>query len=1011
VANLHERDQRMLVATEGDWPAVRPPVGVRVEPFPWVSANGLGDLQMLWEEGEVAFGRGWRDSAEGRRDDVLVALPISAQPTRTTLDRLNHEYSFKEELDSAWAVRPLELLHDRGRTVLVFEDYPGGEPLSGLLGTPMDIECFLRLAVFVASALDKVHRRGLIHKDIKPANIMVNPANGEVRLTGFGIASRLAREKQSAQPPEFIDGTLAYMAPEQTGRMNRSTDSRSDLYALGVTFYEMLTGSLPFTATDPMDWVHCHIARTPMRPQERAANVPAVISAIIMKLLAKEAGERYQTAAGLERDLGRCLTEWLRGSLAAFALGENDVPDRLLIPEKLYGREREVETLLACFARTVRSGKPELVLVSGYSGVGKSSVVHELHKVLTLPRGLFAAGKFDQHRGDIPYATVVQAFQGLVRHILGESEAELGTWRGAFRDALGSNGLLIVELIPELELVIGKQPAVPDLSPQFAQHRFQTVLRRFIAVFARPEHPLVLFLDDLQWLDTATLDLLEDILAHQDIRHLLLIGAYRDNEVDATHPLMRKLDAIRGGGTTVHDIVLAPLRYDDLRQLVVDSLRCETGRADPLVQLVQDKTGGNPLFASQFLHALADEALLVFDHRESHWSWDLGRIHAKRFTDNVVDLMVVKLNRLPLETREALRHLACVGSGAAFALLGTVCELSQDGLHNSLWEAVRSGLVLRAEGSYAFQHDRIQEAAYSLIPELARAETHLRIGRLLLTHTPSDRREDIIFEIANQFNRGAGLVTSEKDCLQVAEINLSAGRRAKASAAYASALQYFIAGGALLTSEHWDRRHDLMFQLEFHRAECEFLTGEPNVAAERLTLLRSRTEDNIELAMVACLGIDVCMTLAQIGHAVAICLDYLHRVGIECPVHPTEEQVRHEYERVWLQLGGRAIEELVDIPLMTDAESIATLDVLTKGLVPALFSNINLRDLMTCRAVSLSIEHGNHDGSCLNYVWLSVTAGHGFGDYKNAFRLGQLGFDLVEKRGLKRFQAAASQVP
>jgi PAS domain S-box-containing protein len=978
-----------------------------VGPSSWLSANGISGLQVLWEDGELAFCRGWRDSAEGRRRGVLVVHPASEQPTAATLDRLAREYSFKDELDNTWAIRPLEHLRDRDQSILVLED-PGGELLGGLLGMPMAVGRFLRIAVDVAASLGKVHQRGLIHKDIKPANILVNAASGGVRLTGFGIASRLKRERQPPDPPEFIVGTLAYMAPEQTGRMNRSTDSRSDLYSLGVTFYEMLTGSLPFAASDPMEWVHCHIARQPHAPGRQASGIPDVVSSIVMKLVAKTAEERYQTAGGVEADLRRCLTEWqLNGRIEPFPLAADDTSDQLLIPEQLYGREHEIATLLKSFDRVVAQGTPELVLVSGYSGVGKSSVVNELHKVLVPPRGLFAAGKFDQYKRDVPYATVAQAFQSLVRQILSKSEAELQTWRDALREALGPNGQLIVDLIPELKLIIGEQPAVLDLSPQDAHRRFQTTLRRFIAVFARPAHPLVLFLDDLQWLDAATLDLLEDLLAQRGIWHLLLIGAYRDNEVDVAHPLMLKLGAIRRAGATVHDIVLAPLTYDDLGQLISDTIRSETTRASPLVQLVHEKTGGNPFFAIQFLYDLADEALLVFDHADARWSSDLGRIDAKRYTDNVVDLMTGKLNRLPAETQAALCQLACVGFGAEFALLGTVCQTSQDELHERMWEAVRSGLVHRSESGYAFSHDRIQEAAYSLIPKESRAEAHVGIGRLLAANTPSDKREEIIFDIVNQFNRGAELITSEDEQFQVAEFNLAAGKRAKTSTAYASALQYFIAGEVPLTKECWERRHDLIFQLESNRAECEFLTGEPNIAAGRLEMLRSRTADTLELAMATCLGIDVYMTLGQIDRAVAICLDYLRRLGIDWPLHPTEEQVRSEYKRVWLQLGSRSVEELVDFPLMSDPASIATLDVLTKGLVAALFTDNNLRDLMTCRAVGLSIERGNHDGSCLNYVWISVTAGHRFGDYKTAFRFGQLGYELVEKRGLKRFQAAA----
>src|SRR6266702_1441510 len=402
------------------------------------ACDGNSGFQVLWEDGERVFCRG-----NSHGDDttlVLAVLPASEHPAPAVLDRLAHEYELKDELDRAWAARPLELIRERGRTMLVLED-PGGELLERLLGAPLETEHFLRLAIDITVALGKLHRRGLLHKDIKPANIMVNCADGQARLTGFGIASRVPRERQASKPPETIAGTLAYMAPEQTGRMNRSIDSRSDLYALGVTFYQMLTGSLPFTAADPMEWVHCHIARKPLPPSERLENIPAPVSAIVMKLLAKSAEERYQTAAGVESDLQRSLTEWeTQRRIDEFPLGEHDTPDRLLIPEKLYGRESEIDALLAAFDRVVAGGKPELVLVSGYSGVGKSSVVNELHKSLVPPRGLFASGKFDQYKRDIPYATLAQAFQSLVRLLLGKSEDELSQWRDALHDALGPNG-------------------------------------------------------------------------------------------------------------------------------------------------------------------------------------------------------------------------------------------------------------------------------------------------------------------------------------------------------------------------------------------------------------------------------------------------------------------------------------------------------------------------------------------------------------------------------------------
>src|SRR5712692_1140710 len=936
---------------------------------------------------------------------VLVRTPISTRPAPESLKRIEHEYSFRAELDPVWAVRPLVISQHSGRTMLALED-PGGAPLDGLIQGPMEMAQFLRFAIGLATALSQLHKRQLIHKDVKPSNVLVDSTTGQVWLTGFGIASRLPRERQSPEPPEFIAGSLPYMAPEQTGRMNRSIDSRSDLYAFGVTLYQTLTGSLPFTASNPMEWVHCHIARQPVLPGERVKNLPGAVSAIIMKLLAKTAEERYQTAVGVESDLRRCLTQWeIQGRIDEFPLGEHDTPDRLLIPEKLYGRAREIEKLLASFDRVVAGGRPELVLVSGYSGIGKSSVVNELHQVLVPPRGLFASGKFDQYKRDIPYSTLAQAFQSLIRALLAKSEAELNSWREALDEALGPNGLLIVDLVPELKLIIGDQPPVPDLEPQDAQRRFQLVFTRFISVFARPEHPLALFLDDLQWLDPATLDLLEDLLTRSDLQHLMLIGAYRDNEVDAMHPLVRKLEAVKNAGATIEEIALAPLASEHLAQLIADALRCEAERAAPLAHLVHEKSGGNPFFALQFMSALAEEGLLTFDHDTARWSWDLDRIHAKGYTDNVVDLMVGKLTRLPVETQAALQHLACLGNIAEITVLSIVHRTSEEDIHSDLWEAVRLELIVRLEGVYRFVHDRVQEAAYLLIPADQRAGAHLRIGRLLAAHTAPEKREEAIFEIVNQLNRGAALITGRDEREQLAELNLIAGKRAKASTAYASALTYLVAGAAWLVNDSWERRHELTFALELHRAECEFLTGALAEAEQRLAELSTRAATTVERATVTCLRADLYTTLDQSTRGVAVGLDYLRHLGIDWSPHPTEEEARREYERIWSQIGGRTIEGLVDLPLMSDPASLATLDVLTKLGPAAFFTDFNLHALVVCRAINLSLEHGYSDGSCPHFEWLGAVAGACFGDYQSGFRFGQLGYDLVEKRGLKRFQA------
>ncbi|MGC2721443.1 MAG: serine/threonine-protein kinase PknK, partial [Candidatus Acidiferrales bacterium] len=922
----------------------------------------------MWEDAARAFCRLGRGDAGGHKYAFTPVLPDGEHPTIETINRLTHEYELRDYLDGAWAVQPVEFVREPGRTMLVV-GYAGGEPLARLIGQPMEIGRFLRLAVDLSAALGRLHACGLIHKDIKPANVLVDSETERVWLTGFGITSRLPRERQSPEPPEFIAGTLAYMAPEQTGRVNRSVDSRSDLYSLGITFYEMLTGRLPFTVSDPMEWVHCHIARQPEALSNLLGSVPTAVSAITMKLLRKTAEDRYQTAAGVESDLRRCLVEWeAQGRIYDFVLGDHDTPDRLLIPERLYGRDREIDALLTAFDRIVTGGRPELVLVAGYSGIGKSAVVNELHKPLVPPRGLFASGKFDQYKRDIPYATLAQAFQGLIRPLLGKKEDDLRQWRDALRDALDPNGLLIVELVPELKHIIGEQPPVPELPPQEAQRRFQLVFRRFIGVFARPEHPLALFLDDLQWLDAATLDLLEDLLTRTDLQHLLLIGAYRDNEVDSTHPLIRKLNAIRQTGAAVQDIVLAPLDRDDLTQLLADSLHCEPERASPLAALLHEKTTGNPFFAIQFISTLADEGLLTFDYGEGHWAWDLRRIHTKGYSDNVVELMVAKLSRLPAETQKALQQFACMGNSAEFEVLRMAYQGPFEEMHGHLWEAVRSGLIFRADDSYRFLHDRVQEAAYSLIPKELHAEAHLRIGMLLATHTPPAKREEAIFEIVNQLNRGSHLIASVDDRERVADLNLIAGRRAKTSTAYDSALKYLKAGSTLLTEETWERNYELAFAIEYLIAECELLTAQKVAAENRMSRLAQLAKGRHDYCIVTRLRLTLYTTLDRSDLAAEVFLDWLRRDGTSWSSHPTRADVMREYERIWVLLGSRAIEELIDLPLITDPDVLDTLDVFTEIMTPSQLFDEHLNSLVICRLVTLSLEHGNCDASCFAYV-------------------------------------------
>jgi PAS domain S-box-containing protein len=948
----------------------------------------------------------------GRCDGETPILVVALQERHASVEslkRLEHEHALRAELDIAWAARPIALTRHRGRVSLVLED-PGGEPLDRRCGRPWSILDFLHVAIPLASALGRVHDRGLIHRDIKPANILVDGSSGGVWLTGFGIASRALRERQGPDPPEMIAGTPAYMAPEQTGRMNRSTDSRSDLYGLGVTLYELLTGATPFTTSDAVELIHCHIAQQPVSPSERVAAVPAQLSAIVLKLLAKTPEDRYQTAAGLAADLRRCLALCeSHGRIDRFPLGARDVPGRLVLPEKLYGRDGAVQALIAAYDRVAGAGGKGVVFVSGDSGVGKSSVVNELRKAIVSPRGLFATGKFDQYKRDIPYATLAQAFQILVRSLLSQSEAELRPWRDALREAVGPNGQLIVNLVPELEVAIGKQQPVAELPRRDAQRRFQEVFRRFLGVFANSEHPLALFLDDLQWQDDATLDLIEHLATHPEVKGLLLIGAYRTNDVDASHPLAQSIAAIRESKVEIREVELAPLSTREVSQLVADALRCETPRAMPLAELLHEKTAGNPFFVAQFLASLVEEGLLVFDSAVSAWRWDIDRVRAKSYSDNVVDLMAEKLGRLSGSAQYALKQLACLGNTADTATLTLVGGRTAQVLQAALGEAVDAGLIIHRDRACSFLHDRIQQAAYSLIPEEQRPRIHLGIGRVLLARLGPDELGEQLFDVASHFNRGADQLVDADERAQAAMLNLRAGRKAKASAAYAAASTYLAAGATLLGQDGWDRSYELQFQLQLERAECAFMRSRFDEVEQLIGEVIERAKSRRDRATACFIEVQLHVVKSDYSRAIISALACLNLFDIEIPAQPTWEQVEAEYADLWRNLEGRAIEDVLDLPLMTDPDLLAAMRLLSNIFDAAGFSNFNLMCLHRCRMVNISLRHGVSGASAAGCGFLAALLGPVFGRYGDGYRFAKVACDLVEKHGFVSDKARVHQ--
>lgn len=982
---------------------------------------------------------------------VIIKMPIAEYPTLEEITRLRHEYKIRKPLQK------IEEIIDSYRTevhqngiALILEDF-GGVALSNFLTTAkLDLKQFLTIAIQLVTGLGKIHHYQIIHKDIKPHNIIINPTTNSIKITDFSIASCLLRENATSSYSNLLEGTLAYMSPEQTGRMNRAIDYRSDFYSLGVTFYEMLTGELPFSAIDPLELVHCHIARIAPTPRSLKPEIPEAISAIVMKLLAKTAENRYQTADGLRFDLETCLAQLqASGNISDFTVGNADRASQLLIPQKLYGRETEVAALLSAFERIsgaesphCRGGVPvpalvggvELILVSGYSGIGKTAIVNEVQKPIVRQRGYFISGKFDQFKRNIPYASLIQAFQSLIRQLLTESAASIQTWKEKLLTALGSNGQVVADVIPEIELIIGQQPELPQLGPTESQNRFNRVFKQFISVFTAQSHPLVVFLDDLQWADSASLKLIELLVTDCDSKYLLIIGAYRDNEVSPTHPLIVTIENIAKTQVAtqplVSNIILAPLHLSHVKELIADTLKGQiTEKIEFLAELLFNKTQGNPFFLTQLLKALYQENLLVYDFQSGAWQWDIEHIQAIGITDcNVVELVARNIRKLPEATQLALKLAACIGNQFNLEVLAIVSEKSQKQTALNLWDTLQAGLILPLsndykiplvfEGAetgpaglqdvkvdYKFLHDRVQQAAYSLIPEEQKQETHFKIGKLLLQNTAPEARKDNIFALVNQLNFGIGattgglpLLTSEPEKIELAQLNLIAGQKAKAAAAFEPALRYFNLGIEILNSvfplgdkesevnSSWQSHYQLTLALYSEAMEAEYLNTNLPQAETVGELILQQVTTQLDAVKVYKIKIEMYVNTMQMSRALDTGLEALDMMSF--PLSKIHELAGND-------VIMPELEDLEKLPVMTDTELIAVIQLLQSIIFPAFGVQPDIGLPIVVCQVNLCNQGGYSAIAALSYVWYGTLL-CAVGDIEKGYRAGKLAVKLLD---------------
>ncbi|RCJ29135.1 serine/threonine protein kinase [Nostoc minutum NIES-26] len=991
-----------------------------------VSIPGYHIIEEIYNGSRTLVYRGYRKTDHR---PVVIKLLKNPYPSFSELVQFRNQYTIVKNLNSPLIVQTYSLEPYQNGYALVMEDF-GGISLKELRErgeTAPSLMEFLQVAIALCDILDILYRDRIIHKDIKLANILINPETKQVKLIDFSIASLLPRETQTLISPNVLEGTLGYISPEQTGRMNRGIDYRTDFYSLGVAFYELLTGELPFESNDPMELIHCHIAKMPPALGNKD-EIPQVLSAIVMKLMAKNAEDRYQSALGLKFDLETCLTQLKEtGKIESFEIAQRDVCDRFIIPDKLYGREAEIETLLQAFER-VSLGATEMMLIAGFSGIGKTAVINEVHKPIVRQHGYFIKGKYDQFQKNIPFSAFVQAFRDLMGQLLTESDAQIQQWKSKILETVGENGQVIIEVIPELSRIIGQQPPTPNLSGTAAQNRFNLLFQKFTQVFTTAEHPLVMFLDDLQWADSASLKLMQLLMA--DTGHLFLIGAYRDNEVNQTHPLMLTLNEIEKAQATINTITLTPLSQGQVNQLVADTLKCTENLALPLSQLVFQKTKGNPFFATQFLKALHQDKLIQFAFELGCWQCDIIQVNQQAVTDDIVTFMAFQLRKLPQSTQHILQLAACIGNQFDLATLAIVSQTSEIETAADLWKALQEGLILpisdvykfyqgedndklvlengntsKQLAKYKFLHDRVQQAAYSLIPDRQKTATHLQIGQLLLENLSAIEQDKKLFDIVGHLNQGQESIVQPRERETLAQLNLKAGSKARSSTAYAAARVYLQTGIELLQPDCWQNQYALTLNFYVAATEVAYLNADFD-GMEQIAALVLQSAHTI-LDKVKIYEIQIAAQTAQSRHleAIAVGRDALKRLGVELPIKPNDAEIGKALEVLASQLEGKQIEELADLPVMTDPQAQAAMQLLGMLFAPVFQGMPGLLPLVSSTMVSLSLQFGNPPASTVGYVLHGMVLCAFLGEVETGYSFGQLALSLLDRFNVRELKS------
>lgn len=982
--------------------------------------SDVSNLDLLSEGHNVSV---YYQISDNQEHPTIIKVLKQNNPTSEDLARFYHEYEISQIINQQQVsfnqLSGVRKVYKKGVVdycPALYLEYIEGVSLADLLKEQKktSIADFFKIATALVQALEHIHYHHIVHCQLSPNHIIVMP-DGGLRMIDFSQATSISRKTNYPKKDQTLATSLTYASPEQTGRMNQSVGYCSDLYSLGVIFYELLTGKPPFIRQNEMDLVHAHLAATPVPPENINLSIPPVLSQVVLKLLSKNTVDRYQSAFGLRADL-EAMAHQLEQNVelsATFKIGQKDHSGVLTIPDKLYGRTEELELLREAYTR-VEKGGVELVLVAGEPGSGKSRLTDNFHKKIARNSDFFIAGKYEQFRQQTPYSAIIEAFNKLFLHIISLPETALNWWTNNLQEAMGSNGKVLTDVMPDLEFIIGQQPPIELVSGQEAQNRFERVVQRFVKAVASKENPLILFLDDLQWADASSLRLLQTMLVQEGNANFLVIGVYRSNEVDEDHPFSLLLHYLKQHNKTViHEITLQNLRYQHIKYLLVDALQVEDNESlYQLTELILLKTQGNAFFVKQFLQSLYEEGLLTFNFKKQKWEWDIAEIQGQNITDNVIDLMVEKISSLPANIQQLLKVAACLGNVFSINEIDLILgnNFGYENIFSSLWLAIEAVFVSpldedfentpayyvhNKDARFKFTHDHIEQATYSLWSKQEREVLHLRIAQMFLERG----KDEHLFTITNHFNKATSLLKTKEDKVLVIRLNQQAAERGQKTNAYQSALAYYQIGANLMDDWIWED-YGLAFTFYYDYANCAYLSGNFEIAQEIYNKLLLQELDELDKAETYHAFAELHTAKGELNAAQEYIFKSLTLLNVYYPT--TREEIEASLEKEF-QLANQyyeniSEEEILNAPMITSRRDKLLLKFLGKlDFTSYLLKNISLSFWLALRTVNTTFRHGNSSQASYAFLGYGICSISRTKKTYKGHEIGRLAIRLSEK--------------